>query len=166
MASEDGTTQRPVDPLLSKLREEPYKFDFYQAMRMLERVFDDAPGFGRSMRLSDDPVRLSQKPSLRFAPASLDEFSESEKGDYHKLSVRFFGLGGPNGALPLHLTEYVRDRIRHHDDHTLASFLDVFHHRMLSLFYRAWADAQPTVHYDRADEDRFSVYIGSLIGTG
>jgi len=80
------------------------------------------------------------------------------------LTVNFFGLLGPNGPLPLHLTEYARDRLRNSDDPTMARFLDLFHHRMLLFFYRAWAAGQPTVSRDRPGEDRFEAYIGSLPG--
>jgi type VI secretion system protein ImpH len=166
MADQDGPQTRAVEPLLRQLRNEPYKFDFYQAMRLLECVFEGAPRFGQSVRLSDEPVRLTQEPSLKFAPASVAAFGPTHHSSHEKLSVHFFGLCGPNGALPLHLTEYVRDRIHHHDDPTFAAFLDVFHHRLLSLFYRAWADAQPTVQFDRPDTDRFAAYVGSLIGIG
>lgn len=166
MASEDGTSTRPLNVSLQRLSEEPYKFDFYQAMRLLECAFPDSPRFGHSVRLSDDTVRLTQEPSLGFAPASLSGFDLDSSVGRYKMSVRFFGLCGPNGALPLHLTEYIRDRMRHHGDATFAAFLDVFHHRMLSLFYRAWADAQPTAHFDRPESDRFSVYVGSLMGIG
>jgi type VI secretion system protein ImpH len=68
--------------------------------------------------------------------------------------------------LPLHLTEYARDRARNASDFALVRFLDVFHHRILALFYRAWADAQPTVSLDRPKEDRFATYLGSLLGLG
>lgn len=166
MASKDGTAARPVDATLEKLKNAPYKFDFYQAMRLLECAFPDAPRYGQSIRLPDEPVRLSQEPSLGFAPASLSGFEPTANPNVHKLSVRFFGLCGPNGAMPLHLTEYIRDRIQHHNDSTFAAFLDVFHHRMLSLFYRAWADAQPAAQFDRPESDRFSVYVGSLMGLG
>ena len=80
--------------------------------------------------------------------------------------MHFLGLLGPNGPLPLHLTEYVRDRLRNSDDPTLARFLDVFHHRLLCLFYRAWAAAQPAVHLDRPESDRFADYVGSFVGIG
>jgi type VI secretion system protein ImpH len=68
--------------------------------------------------------------------------------------------------LPLHLTEYVWQRVKHHNDHTLARFLDMFHHRMLSFFYRAWADADPAVSHDRPESDRFPAYVGALVGVG
>jgi type VI secretion system protein ImpH len=166
MAGQDGAAERAVDLLLQEFRQAPYKFDFYQAMRLLECAYPEAPRLGRSLRLNDEPVRLCQEPSLRFAPSTLASFESSKNHWQHKLSVHFFGLCGPNGALPLHLTEYIRDRIRHHGDNTFAAFLDIFHHRLLTLFYRAWADAQPTVNYDRPDSDRFSVYVGSLMGIG
>ena len=80
--------------------------------------------------------------------------------------MRFFGLFGPNGPLPLHLTGYARERRMHKGDETFARFADLFHHRLLLLFYRAWAQAQPTVSFDRPHEDRFADYVGSMIGVG
>jgi type VI secretion system protein ImpH len=68
--------------------------------------------------------------------------------------------------MPIHLTEYARDRTRNAGDFALVRFLDVFHHRILALFYRVWADAQPTVSLDRRGEDRFAAYLGSLFGLG
>ena len=68
--------------------------------------------------------------------------------------------------MPLHLTEYAYERKRAFSDPTFSRFADVFHHRMLSLFYRAWADAQPTVSFDRPEADRFNVYIGAVFGLG
>ena len=72
--------------------------------------------------------------------------------------MRLFGLFGPNGPLPIHLTEYARERLQHGGDATLCRFLDVFHHRFLALFYKAWAQAQPHVNRDRPAQDRFVVY--------
>jgi type VI secretion system protein ImpH len=68
--------------------------------------------------------------------------------------------------MPTHITEYVRDRLRHGGDATMLAFLDVFHHRMLALFYRARATAEPVISLDRADGDRFSTFVGSLFGIG
>ena len=83
-----------------------------------------------------------------------------------RLAVNFFGLLGANGPMPLHITEYVRDRLRQGGDGTMLAFLDVFHHRMLSLFYRARAVTEPVISLDRADGDRFSAFVGSLFGIG
>jgi type VI secretion system protein ImpH len=164
LADQARTTSRAVDTF-RRLEKEPYRFGFFQALRRLECTYPDRPRIGRSLRAGDDSIRLAQTPSLAFAPSTIASFEQSEERP-PRLSVYFFGLFGPNGPLPLHLTEYVRERIRNSDDLTLSRFTDMFHHRMLSLFYRAWAEAQPTVSFDRPDDDRFATYVASLIGLG
>jgi type VI secretion system protein ImpH len=162
------TDRTPADRVefFSALAERPFQFDFYHALRRLETLFRAGPRIGRSLRPADDPVRLAQEPSLAFAPATLASFKAGKAGGKPRLSVAFGGLFGPQGPLPLHLTEYARDRIINSADPTFARFLDIFHHRMLSLVYRAWADAQPTVQFDRPESDRFAAYVGSLAGFG
>jgi type VI secretion system protein ImpH len=80
--------------------------------------------------------------------------------------VAFLGLFGPHGPLPLHLTDYVRERIRNSGDETFAAFADLFHHRALILFHRAWAQGRPTASRDRRRSDRFLTYVGALCGLG
>jgi type VI secretion system protein ImpH len=150
--------------LFQTLSAAPYSFDFYQALRRIECVFADHPRIGETRRPQDDPVRFGQDPSLAFATSTLAAFVPGEDGLPPRLSENFFGLFGPNGPLPLHLTDFARDRLRNVGDRTLVRFLDVFHHRLIGLFYRAWARAQPTVSRDRPDRDRFSIYLGALIG--
>lgn len=152
--------------LAAALEREPYRFDFYRALRRVEAMHPARPRLGKATKASDDPVRLGQQPATTFAPATLAEFQAGREGRPPRLLVHFLGLLGPNGPLPLHLTEYVRDRLRNHNDPTFARFLDVFHHRMLELFYRGWAQTRPTVSLDRPDEDRFGTYVGSLFGIG
>ena len=153
--------------LLRRLREEPHKFDFFQAVRLLENAHPGLPRIGTSLRLRDDPIRFAQSPSLSFAPAALAGFTPADGDVPPTLRQRFFGLFGANGPLPLHLTEYARERARRMpSDRALVRFLDMFHHRLLSLLYRAWAEAQPAVSLDRPDNDPFSRWVGSLAGYG
>ncbi len=163
MASKDREASDLV-ALQQALQDAPYDFDFFQAVRRLECAYDDKPRLGQSLKASNDPVRLAQQPSLRFAPAPLDSFEPGGQNRPPRLSVNFFGLLGPNGPLPLHLTEYAYERMHNAGDVTFARFLDVFHHRMLSFFYRAWANGRPTVEYDRPEADRFAFYVGALAG--
>jgi len=147
------------------LHRAPTTFDFFQALRRLESVYPDKPRLGESVQpTKDEPVRLGQDPSLSFAPAALAAFLPGADGGPPRLQVSFLGLSGPNGPLPLHMTEYVRDRKHNANDPTLARFFDLFHHRILSLFYRAWANSQPTVSRDRPEQDHFLTYLGALIG--
>ncbi len=155
---------KAIDQLLHKLTEEPYAFSFFQAMRRLHAL-DPAMNLGRSVRPREDRVRLQQEPDLRFSPSTVRSFVPPGPEEVGKLSVNFMGLLGPNGPLPLHITEYALDRLRVQDP-TLVAFLNVFHHRMLSLFYRTWAVHQKSADLDRQTGRRFTNYIGSFIGLG
>jgi len=167
MDARDRKTSHNLAELINtKVAEKSYTFSFFQLVRMIECAHDKKPRIGTARRLSDENFRFSQKPGMSFESASHTNFIPGGKGSPHRLTVRFMGLLGPNGPLPLHLTEYAHKRELHHKDYTFSRFLDIFNHRMLSLFYRAWAINQPVVSLDRTGPDRFSAYIGSLAGFG
>ncbi|MGC3967839.1 MAG: type VI secretion system baseplate subunit TssG [Pirellulales bacterium] len=151
---------------LARLERAPYDFGFYTVLRRFEAQYRQLPRLGYAPRPQGEPVRIGQNPSLAFAAATLASFAQGKAGRPAKLFTNFFGLLGPNGPLPIHLTEHAYERIVRSRDRTFAAFLDVFHHRLALYFYRAWADAQPTVQYDRPEQDRFATYVGSLIGIG
>lgn len=153
-----------VAALLARLAEAPHRFGFFAVMRLLEAANPASPRFGRSVRPAQDALRLGQEPSVTHQSASLAGMERGTEGRPDRLMVHFFGLFGPDGPLPLHLTEYARDRRRNHRDPTFQRFADLFHHRALSLFHRAWADVRPTVSFDRPEQDRFGDYVGSLVG--
>jgi len=152
--------------LTQALQDRPYDFDFFQVVRCLECANPDLPRIGHSRRPQGDLFRFCQNVSLAFAPSSIEAFYKATDERPAQLVVNFFGLLGTNGPLPLPITEYIYDRLHNYKDKTLASFLDVFNHRLISLFYRAWACNQQSVSHDRPEEDRFAVYIGSLFGIG
>jgi type VI secretion system protein ImpH len=139
-------------------------FKFYAGLRRLECQLRSFPRFGEAAHPADEPVRLGQDPSLAFRASALATLTRGRGGRPPRVSVGFFGAFGPHGPLPTHLTEYAFERKRHHGDGAFSAFLDIFHHRLLMLLYRAWADAQPTVSHDRPDEDRFARRLGALIG--
>lgn len=151
---------------LHALHADPSIFDFHAVMRRLESLYREMPRWGEALRPSEEPIRVGQEPSLAFQRSMLASFRLPMEGKPGSLWVRFFGLLGANGPLPLHLTEYVRGRLRHSGDATLSAFLNLFNHRMLALFQRAWATAHPTVAQDRPQRNRFDTYIGSLFGLG
>lgn len=156
--------------LILRLMEKPYAYGFYPAVRRIECARRPGRRVGQSERLKDDPIRFGQEASLAFAPSTIASFKPGARGEADRMTVRFMGLFGPHGALPLHLTEHARDRERNARDDTFTRFCDVFHHRMISMFYRAWAVNQPAVSFDRygdlPDSDRFGVYLASLAGLG
>jgi type VI secretion system protein ImpH len=150
----------------AELERKAARMDFFQILRLIENAHPELPRIGASLRPRDDAVRLGQDASLSFEPTALARYMRTGADARARLAVNFFGLLGANGPMPTHLTEYVRDRLRHGGDPTLLAFLDVFHHRMLSLFYRARANAEPVISLDRADADRFSSFVGSMFGIG
>jgi len=121
------------------------------------------PLLGDAMRPGEEPIRFTQEPALTFAPAAI---TAVEHGAAHppRLRQRVFGFLGPNGAMPIHLTEYVRERILHHADLTLGRFLDTLLHRFGLFFYRAWARAQPVVGLDRPRDSTLIRHLGALFG--
>ncbi|MCK6396705.1 type VI secretion system baseplate subunit TssG, partial [Zoogloea sp.] len=96
----------------------------------------------------------------------LSGLKPGQAGRPPRLEVRFFGLFGPNGPLPLHLTEYASGRQLQAGDPSFARFADIIHHRFLGLFHRAWAQAQPCASLDRPGDDSFGRYVGALAGIG
>jgi type VI secretion system protein ImpH len=154
-----------TDPALD-IAAAPHRYEFFQALRLIEAFHADKPRLGTARRPADEPLRLGQAADLGFAPASLAKLDLQDRSGKPRLEVRFFGVFGPNGPLPLHMTAYARERKLHKGDETLGRFADMFHHRLLLLFYRAWAQAQPGASLDRPDDDRFATYVGSLAGVG
>ena len=164
MASKDGNQDRRL-MFIAALGRTPERFDFYQVMRRLEAGSPGLPRLGEARRPAAEPVRLAQEPELSFAVSNLTRVAQAPSG-VPRVFVRFLGMFGPQGPLPLHLTEFARDRERHHGDATFARFVDIFHHRLLLMFYRAWRQAQPAATHDRPAEDRYRAYVGALLGHG
>lgn len=150
--------------LWAELAQAPYAHDFFQVLRMVQAHSPNVPRLGEGLRPRDEAVRLGQDPELDFAPANLHSFTPANGAVPPRIGQRAFGLFGPMGPMPLHLTEYVRERARSHGDPTLMRFADVFHHRAMLLFFRAWAQSRPVVHRDRPWDDDFARWVSALFG--
>lgn len=147
----------------AKLAEEPEKHHVFQAMRVIDAAYPDKPRLGESRRPRQDPVRLGQEAELAFPPSTIASFKPGTDTKPGTLINRAFGLFGPQGPLPLHLTEYARTRQRNHRDHTIVAFANMLTHRMLTLLYRAWRSGQPAASYDRGD-DEFERRVAAIAG--
>ncbi len=142
----------PRHPLLDRLAETPEEHHLFHALRLIEASFPDAPRLGESRRPREDKVRLGQEAELAFPPSTIASFTPPQGKTPGRLTNRFFGLFGPQGPLPLHITEYVRDRHRNHRDRTIVAFADMLTHRLMGLLYRAWCMGQPAPSFDRGDD--------------
>lgn len=145
------------------LRETPQKFEFFQAVRLIERLLPDRAPVGRFVSPDKEVMRFSAYNTFRFPASQIQNILWD--GDVPVLVVNFMGLTGPMGVLPLYYTELVIDRLRNRD-RGMAEFFDLFNHRMISLFYQAWEKYRFTIAYERGERDKFSHHLMDLIGVG
>lgn len=163
-----GATQAASNTLLALLGNERLPVEAIDLFALLRLVDARSAGarLGYALTPREDAVRLGQNPSTLFASSTLYSIDTANRHADAAVKILSFGVFGPNGGMPLHLTEYVRERLHNHADSSPADFVDMFHHRLISLFYRAWADAQPIVQLDTPGRDKFSMYAGALVGMG
>jgi type VI secretion system protein ImpH len=145
------------------LREHPGRFDFFQAVRSVLRLSSRRQSTGGFLNPDEEPVRFSVEPSLAFPPSNVAGIQWGE--EMPRMLVTFMGLTGPAGVLPRCYSAFVLSRIRE-NDHTLADFFDIFNHRVISLFYRAWEKYRFCVSYEREGSEKLSKYLLCLIGLG
>jgi type VI secretion system protein ImpH len=150
-------------------------FDFFQAMRLLERMYPEKQPVGRAALPAAEIVRVRTHLSLSFPPSALFAVEPAEEErPYIRLIQTFIGLTGPSGVLPRHYTQMLLDigrDVRGPERRSLGDFLAMFDHRLASLFYRAWEKYRFHVPYERGeafrrDPDTFTSGVFSFIGLG
>jgi len=174
--------RRSTAPVIDRVLEQPMAFEFFQAVRLLEaQGFAGASeeersrglGVGHDEPLSREFVRFRVQPTLAFPIAPIRRVRpsvESKAGSPAEMVVSFMGLIGPSGVLPQAYTELVLKRIQKRDE-SLRGFLDVFHHRAVAFFWRAWLKYRVPFAWEREQrrsgrEDAFTRCVWSLVGLG
>ena len=167
MATEVGTPNSGVDnsPIEDVLREEPFSFEFFQAVTLLQRLAPHRQAVGRFSNPEDETVRFRGNPSLAFPASQIQSIDLREGEEPARMMVNFMGLTGPQAVLPYPYSELVLERQRA-KDHALQSFLDIFHHRMVSFFHRAWEKYRFPVTHAMGEKDIFEHHLRDLIGLG
>jgi len=167
-----GAPGRRADPSLEEiLFESGYDFDFFQAVRLLARMHTDRKPVGGTAKPEEEFVRFGAHVSMAFPPSAVHEIARvPDSEDPARMEVAFLGLTGVQGVLPLCYTDWMLEREAARDP-TLAAFFDLFNHRLLSLFYRAWEKHRPAVLYELSAvrnqrPDPFTHSLFDLIGMG
>ena len=159
-------TRGRTDPsVVEELFERPWSFDFFQAVRLLTLRDERALPVGGASPPSREAVRFLAHRSLKFSASQIQSL-EPEPGGPPRMAVNFMGLVGPKGVLPWHYQDAASG-----DPNPLADFLDLFHHRLISLCYRAWAKYRLPVGYELAQQrdaeyDRFTSSLFNIMGLG
>jgi len=160
MAAENGRSSAD----LKRLCAEAGRFDFFQAVRWLEREFlarsyRDARWrrfpVGHDFPPEKEIVRFRTQAALSFPTTAIASLHQQKNTGTDEATapplemvVSFMGLIGPNGVLPYHYTQIMLQRLREKDQ-SLRDWLDLFHHRLLSLFFRAWEKYRLAFTYER-----------------
>jgi type VI secretion system protein ImpH len=166
-----------VDPasVAAQLFSHAYSFDFFQSVRLLERLFPDSVPVGFDGPASRETVQFRSHVSLIFPPSQIWELRPSDAvRQVPEMTVAFFGLVGPSGVMPRHYTEMllrIQRDAKHEEKFALRDWFDLFTHRMLSLFYRAWEKYRFYISYERGEylqhpPDPFTHSLLSLSGLG
>jgi type VI secretion system protein ImpH len=161
------------------LRDEAYRFEFFQAVRLIGLVASDVhgairPGVSVSQPAYDDQLRFRAQVGLGFPAAAVTSCTvprsgADDEGHLPLMTVSFLGLAGPAGVLPWHYTQLLIDTV-HDKDLRFRDFLDLFNHRAIAQFYRAWQKSHFYVGYEAArrtgtaDADRFTRMLFGFVG--
>jgi type VI secretion system protein ImpH len=138
-----------------------YRFDFFQAVRLLEAFFPDAPPPGTSADPGAERIRFRPDPAIVFPPADVRSVTLDEGGA--EMTLTFMGLYGVASPLPVYLYEDIATEAD--DTLPLRHFLDIFNHRLYSYFYRAWKKYRPSSPADPARDDSTARFL-ALAGLG
>lgn len=168
--------KRRIDPgLIERLRSEPQRFEFFQAVRLLTMHYrrrqcrTDLDVLGQLIRFRSS-ISLAFPPSeietLEFQHDELPAPSQSGASGMVTLTPSFIGLTGPMGVLPRHYTQHVAERETYHRDGATRAFLDIFTNRAVTLFYKSWLRSRLHLQYEAERANRFLPQLLSLAGFG
>lgn len=161
MAAANGPAPEHLN-FLRQAAQNVRRYGLFALLRGAEARARDLPRIGDARLPSQNIVDLVQVPTLSFPGPTLDSI-KVDKGRA-RVAGFWFGLTGPMGPLPLHLTEFAYYEQRYGKGRPFGRFLDLLADRMLQFFYRAWADANPAASADRPKDDRFGDYVAALTG--
>jgi type VI secretion system protein ImpH len=162
MATEE---RQPRSPVRAALHREPYSFSFFQAVRLLEALAPAAKPLGQASRPREEAVNFCVRPGFGFPPSDIASLVKEAENTPARMEIAFLGLIGPSGVLPYWYNELARER-NQHKDFSFTAFLDLFHHRLVALFYLAWKRYRFDANYRAECKDRLSRCLLSLLGLG
>lgn len=170
-----GAPLRRIDSSVADLlAAEPYRFEFFQAVRVLLAMARSRSRGGESEDAPEPEAVMRFRTALSLAfpaseiqhvngPATVDEAGSQAKWE---MAVNFMGLVGPSGVLPHHYTERLLERRIYHRDTAAHGFLDMFSDRMITLFFGAWKKYRWHVDYELRPRHRARPLVASFFGMG
>ncbi|MCI0658981.1 MAG: type VI secretion system baseplate subunit TssG, partial [Acidobacteria bacterium] len=160
MAGENRTTDHP---LIARLEKEATSFSFFQAVQLLQRAVPGAPLVGHQGPVDREPIRFQPELDLGFAPSDLKAVKRTENAagvPRYVVSTTFLSLYGANSPLPTYFTEQLLEQ---EEGSLQREFIDLFHHRILSLFFRMWEKYRYSAQYSEDGKDPISHRLLDLL---
>ncbi|HEU4387918.1 MAG TPA: type VI secretion system baseplate subunit TssG [Blastocatellia bacterium] len=153
-------------PVADWLFEEGHRFNFFQAVKLLEMADTSATSVGEGSDPNKEPVRFGSSVNFNFPASDVAEINQrGVSRSLPTMTVNFMGIAGGLGSLPAPYTELILERLWDNDP-ALKDFLDIFNHRLISLFYRVRKSRRIGLEVKAPGRDRFSDYMFSAIGLG
>lgn len=148
-----------------RLLREGHRFQFAQAVRLLELRNPEAPAPGETADYGKAPVHLIPSTDLVFPATDVKRVGwRGNDREQIELLATFLGLYGIDSPLPYYFYEQLAQETKETAAHR--EFLDIFNHRLYSFFYRAWKKYRPRLHYRSDGCDRHSQRFVALAGVG
>jgi type VI secretion system protein ImpH len=170
-----ATEERDGDPGLKEaLTGHPQSFLFFQAVRLLNLISLQETRGEKSQRAElDELFRFRTRPNLNFPASEVSDLRAEQVPDRQgglrdrwEMEVTFMGLTGPSGVLPRHYTEFLVERQLKRKDNRAHAFFDLFSHRAIALFFKAWSKYRYPLHTETGKDDALLQFLLALLGMG
>lgn len=182
---DSGSNQvKESSSVVDRLFREGYRFNFFQAVYLLEKLYQDAAGPGEEGPLSQESIRFQASSRLSFPPGDVYSIEKRDgkyiqgvtgRSEIVRMILSFMGLYGVDSPLPSYFSAIIaglsdKEESDYKDGESgiraLRHFLDIFDHRIYSLFYRSWKKYRYYLQFEEGANDKFSQYMLSLLGLG
>jgi type VI secretion system protein ImpH len=167
MGAESGQPVPDLKAQLETFERDARRFSFYRLVYLLERTFPKAPPVGQLGPATEERIRLRADTSLIFASGDVSELNEIKCADgieRVRVTNGFMGLYGSVSPMPPYYVEKIALDDYQGGPQPIREFFDVFHHRLLSLLYRAWSKYRFSVMYRAKGTDPFTRRMFCSVG--
>jgi type VI secretion system protein ImpH len=145
---------------------EPWQFEFFQALKILELLQPARRPVGESSDPDSEVARFRSRVTLEYPASEVQQLvPPAAKDDPFTMTVNLLGIAGQYGPLPIPDTERVLERL-HRRDSSMRDFLDLFNHRLLSLLVKIHKAHHPSLTALEPQDSRAAFYLYSFFGLG
>lgn len=152
--------------LLPVLLDDATRMNFFRFCELIELAAPDKPPLGTTDSPSTEPVRFRSRARIGFPSREIDavEYEPDDPSAPPAVRTTFLGLYGVDARMP----SYFVDEIAQNRDgaEPMSGFLDLFHHRVVTQYYRVWRKYRYPAGFRRGGTDEISRYLLSFAGLG